>query len=609
MVEEAKKNSNSGKYKTLQSLLNNNENYAEIKNITTSVDKFKTYCMSKGGLDLVLKAKDKEICQNPEMLESIINIFEKSENPQVLSKVVKTFEKDLNKSSSDVLEILNMANQDPDIVSKVLQMKNLTPGIKYSLKTLIKNNNIPQDILNDFIKFQQKNANICEPAMLSGIYYFNRNCPNNKELLQTILKKVKETQNKEIIHLISDTNPNNLEYLKHMHSENKFDSKSIVKFNLIGTSEKFKNKDNWKLIDKTYEETYSPIANTQKTKEGAYYALETAKLQLINPTYFQELQNLGIIDLIKQRKVNPRLTILCRYGEKFTPEVLEDIKMLKNGESLIKKFDNFDNIFQKTKTGDVISVKGKMYINNKGKLERWNMTEEKFNELFPLVDRYTGMQGWDDCYLISALDSIYRNPNSRGSHYKMFAQKGNDIYVTIPAYKNYKGSIKFPNGKIETTEGAANAAKSVQMLEQAYARTALRSGENITTGINPLTTNDLEFLGERNKLGNPKRVIQEVLETNNNIQKRLQKKKNYSYLLKSQAINRIKQYANNPDYILNYGISRPSSQTGHALQIKSYNQDTNTVKFIAPECTAYEQEQNMDELAKELISLCITPVK
>ena len=423
MVEEAKKNSYNIKYKFLQKLLNNNENYAEIKNITTSVDKFKTYCMSKGGLDLVLKAKDKEICQNPEMLESIINIFEKSENPQVLSKVVKTFEKDLNKSSSDVLEILNMANQDPDIVSKVLQMKNLTPGIKYSLKTLIKNNNIPQDILNDFIKFQQKNANICEPAMLSGIYYFNRNCPNNKELLQTILKKAKETQNKKVIHLISDTNPNNLEYLKHMLSENKFDSKSIVKFNLIGTSEKFKNKDNWKLIDKTYEETYSPIANTQKTKEGAYYALETAKLQLINPTYFQELQNLGVIDLMKQGKVNPRLTILYRYGEKFTPEVLEDIKMLKNGESLIKKFDNFDNIFQKTKTGDVISVKGKMYINNKGKLERWNMTEEKFNELFPLVDRYTGMQGWDDCYHISALDSIYRNPNSRGSYYKMFEQK------------------------------------------------------------------------------------------------------------------------------------------------------------------------------------------
>ncbi len=83
----------------------------------------------------------------------------------------------------------------------------------------------------------------------------------------------------------------------------------------------------------------------------------------------------------------------------------------------------------------------------------------------------------------------------------------------------------------------------------------------------------------------------------------------YSCLLRSQAINKIKQYANNPDYILNYGISKPSSQTGHALEIKSYNQDTNTVKFINPKCAAYEQEQNIDELTKELISLYITPVK
>ena len=95
-----------------------------------------------------------------------------------------------------------------------------------------------------------------------------------------------------------------------------------------------------------------------------------------------------------------------------------------------------------------------------------------------------------DCYFISVLKSLYQNPKTRGAYYKMFEQKGNDICVTIPAYKGYKGEIRFKDGKIDFSAGSARAAKHVLMLERTYARTALRD-DRFTRQVIPFIKNEV----------------------------------------------------------------------------------------------------------------------
>ena len=305
------------------------------------------------------------------------------------------------------------------------------------------------------------------------------------------------------------------------------------------------------------------------------------------------------MDLIKEGKVHPR--ILDGYSSEtgFTSEILSDVQKLLNGESLIKKFDTTKNILQKTSTGDVISVKGKLYINNNGHLEQWNMTEEKFNELFPLVDRFSTRQGMDDCYFISPLTAMYKNPQTRGEYYKMFEQKGDDIYVTIPAYKDYLGKVKFPNGQIKVQDINADAAKNVQMLEQAYARTALRTQQEVHSQemLNPLTTDNLNYLQNRIRSGQLRNSMRELFPQNTLIRK---------FEDKNQIIQIIKDFANDKRTIIQEGsLLRTGGEIGHARTISGYNPQTQTLTLIDPNRTAIEETVPLDKFMEKLVSIFV----
>ena len=336
-------------------------------------------------------------------------------------------------------------------------------------------------------------------------------------------------------------------------------------------------------------------------------------MRICHPESYNKLKTSEIINLVVSKKLKPDILRLG-YGQEFIPEVYSDIELLKNGGSVIKHFTSFDKILSKTTAGDVISVNGKMFINNNGRIQAWNMTEEKFNDLFPLVERFTGSQGYANCFLYSALETMYRNPKTRGQYYKLFEQKGDDILVTIPAYKDFNGTVKFTNGDITTVFSSGRSAKHNLMLEQAYARTALRLEKNTPIGKNPTTTDDYEYLSERLNGGQTGDVLRDLLNFNPNL-KGLKNNRNLvkgtqTLFFKKPNPEGVKKlfdtYGTKPDLMFNIGVKNESSY--HAISVKSYNPETGIVTIIDPYRLGVYEEMSLKELAPNIVKIWITNI-
>lgn len=576
------------------------------------------------GLDASLaqryvKSFDDEICKDCSFLDKVLKDLEQKKDPELLNKILKNFESDLVVSGKQIKEVINHFDKNPKLANKILEMKDIDAfDANYILNSLAdKSNTISDEMLDCIIRYQQKNPKLIRPYMIGGIDRFLRVTNKDENLLKSLLKVTEENKNVSLGELIYSTTPNNLAYLKENIKQGNLGEEFFVKMQIMQDKEKFKDIQNWSIADKIYKETYLPFKNldiTNKYFSSRDIATLLAEMRGTNPEQYKKLEDLGILNLIKEKKINPRIVLGLRANKDFVPEVYEDLRMLQNSESLIKKFDNFDKILIKTKAGDVVSVKGKLYINNNGKLERWNMTEEKFNDLFPLVDRFTTRQGADDCYLISAMDSLYKNPKSRGSYYKMFEQKGNDIYVTIPAYKNFQGEIKFPNGEVNLIDLNADGAKHIQMVEQTYARTALRNESRTPIGKNSLTTEDLYYLVQRNKAGHVNNVMQEVLLFNNNVQKHNPKMKINTYTCSKQVsadgINNFFEKNNTaPNVICNIGVLNPRSNNGHAMQLKSYDPESKMFQIIDPNFCGLQETCSLNDISPNLFKIWMTMLK
>ncbi len=595
------------------------------------------------GLDVeavenLIKVADSKICNDPQELETIIKIFENSSNPEFASKILRKFdfkperyedlvtnprlEQAFDLDMKNFKKVIELADSDPKLMSKIMQMQNLTPGNTiYIFEALSSKSRVMTDqMLDELIKFQVQNPNTCNAAYISAAERFLQVSNNDETLLKTIMQKslAKGANPQMLDSVLCCTSENNLAYLR-QNLDSLNDESVLIKLDMMQDSEIFRDPKNWAFADKVYEETYLPFKKLYPDNENTSFSQSIAGPLIADrrinyPDAYKKLEELGILDLIKQKKISPRIALGYRNGYDFTPEVYQDLKMLKNGESIIKKFDNFENILAKTSAGDVVSVKGKMYINNDGQIEPWNMTEEKFNELFPLVDRYTTLQGAEDCYLISAIDSLARNPRSRGMYYKMFEQKGDDIFVTIPAYKDFNGTVKFPNGEVKICAGAADAAKSVQMIEQAYARVALRRESFVPIGKDPLTTDDLSYLTGRLKSGYSSDVMRDITAFDNRVQPNEYSEKVLSTRVSNKNVfakvqDTFDKYSTDSKFIHNIGLYSDGASFGHALEVRAYNPETKTLQIIDPKFSALQQERTMDEIKDELYYVWTTVLK
>lgn len=590
------------------------------KSVTQVLAKIKGLDVDAAGI--YIKSFDNEICKQPYLLDNLVKELNNVKNKELLNKILKKFNS-YKDSGMQIRNFIKVADKNPKTAEKIIEMENLHPGNAiYILKGLPEKSRMMSDEMLDYlVKYQKKNPDVFKPYMLNAAECFLLASKNDEKLLKKLLEIATKdkTIDIDIENVMYSTRAYNLDYLKRNIEHGKLDEEFIDKFKITAmNSDKFNTPESLPLVDKIYEETYLPLKNLFKDKKDLtfsekYLAERLTDMKINNPDIYKNLEDLSVIDFIKQGKINPRIINGLRKGRELTPKVIEDLKMLKSGESIIKKFDNFDKILSKTKSGDVVSVKEQLYLNNNGKLERWNMTEEKFNELFPLVDRWTTQQGAEDCYLISALDTIYRNPKTRAKYYKMFEQKGNDICVTIPAYKDFKGEVKFPNGEIKTITMNADSAKHIQMVERAYARTALRNQNTTPVGQDPLTTDDLVYLADRNRSGHSSDVMQEILGFNRGAKKYNHKGEVITYSVDNKCNetdihNFFLRKGTNPDKVIfNIGLLKPGQNSGHAMELKSYNPQDKTFTLIDPMLCASQETFPLDKLSKELF--CIWETK
>ena len=569
--------------------------------------------LMKSGIDVIsankfIKLADDEICKNPKVLEEYITKLEKAKNPELIKDFLNKFElteENFGYIKNNFLNILDMCEKSPDIVKKALQIQNASPfTIGAAINLLGKEGSkITDDVFKYYLNLTQNHPQCCTPATLTDINSFLSKEGTDEKLLKEIFEKSVKTKNYDAFTRIAFfTNENNLEFLKKCLKNETLDTDALFKLKIMGINPAYENQ-----LDEICEHLFQPLLKVFKkhspsSKECDFIVGDIVQMKFENPDAFKKLQSSKILDLVLQERINPRILTQCSTGE-FTPEILSDVNKLLNGEGLIKKFGSEKDIIKNTVPGDVASVKGKLYINNNGKLEHWNMTEEKFNELFPLVDRFSTLQGRNDCYFISVLNSLYYNPKTRGSYYKMFEQKGNDIFVTIPAYKNYGGAIKFSDGEIQPHLYSADAAKNVQMLERAFAKTSFRDAchMKIANSEDPRTSDNLDYLQRRIFGGNPKDVLAELLSDlivdGRCIVQSIEDKTKIQRFLEN--------FGQNPRYMINEKFLT-GRDSGHSVSIKGYEPESKTVTVIDPFCPGIEEKVPLNTLLKDIYSIIVT---
>ena len=573
--------------------------------------------LDKDGVITLIKSMDEEICESPKVLEDLLVMLEKHKNPDAVNKILKLCKKDIQRGCvyDEIKKLIEFTDSiEPSKFNKFLKLYegSYPPSIyrlSYDLESLFsKENKIDQELF----EFLVKNKDTYNQFSVGEINNFLSIEGADKNILKKYVDTLnKMNKKKDIDYDLGAVSANNFEYFKKLLEKNKINEENYFKLLLTNGHEMFKKPENWPLVDDIYRETFLPIFKS--TDENLWPALAVSAMRICNPESYNKLKTSGIINLVVSKKLKPDILRLG-YGQEFIPEVYSDIELLKNGGSVIKHFTSFDKILSKTTAGDVVSVNGKMFINNNGRLEAWNMTEEKFNDLFPLVERFTGSQGYVNCFLYSALETMYRNPKTRGQYYKLFEQKGDDILVTIPAYKDFNGTVKFTNGDITTVSSSGCGAKHNLMLEQAYARTALRLEKNTPIGKNPTTTDDYEYLSERLHGGQTGDVLRDLLNFNPNLTRLKNNRKlvkgTQTLFLKKPNLEGVKKlfdtYGTKPDLMFNIGVKSGSS--GHAISVKSYDPETGIVTIIDPNRLGVYEEMSLSELVPDIVKIWITNV-
>ncbi|MCM1009260.1 MAG: hypothetical protein NC390_00080 [Fusobacterium sp.] len=194
------------------------------------------------------------------------------------------------------------------------------------------------------------------------------------------------------------------------------------------------------------------------------------QFQKSNPKHFDEICESGLFDLIQSEQIDSTILKNLRENMTLTPNILKDIKKIHTGKPLVTEIPagtGLENLGKFVEEGEVGILNGKLYANQGGKPVGLNLSKEKFEELFPLMERFRMEQGFlGDCWLISAIDNIMSNATQRVNLYKLLSQEGNDILIRYP---NGKNALRFVNGEISSSENFMECgAKGLKMFEQSF---------------------------------------------------------------------------------------------------------------------------------------------
>lgn len=152
----------------------------------------------------------------------------------------------------------------------------------------------------------------------------------------------------------------------------------------------------------------------------------------------------GLIDLIESGLV-PNHTIY--YSSKHSdiqPNIANDIELMQQAKAtgtpiedlIVPKFETAEDARKNAKTGDVYNIgdENNVYIKTDDEnSKQLKFDKETYLKLFPPVERFCTFQSRiGDCYLISMLDTLYHNPETRVKILDCFEQDGKDVKAKLP---------------------------------------------------------------------------------------------------------------------------------------------------------------------------------
>ena len=374
-------------------------------------------------------------------------------------------------------------------------------------------------------------------------------------------------------------------------------------------------------------EDINNLASKYGISSGNAYGL--LRLRSANAKRYNKIIDSGLLDLIKQGKIDESILKNIDENTFLSNRTLKDIRKIANGESLITTLRNpseLSNISKYVENGDVCELNGKLFVNDNGKAVEIKLSRQKFEELFPPLSRVSFEQdGLGDCWLVSTLDNLMDIAGGRVALYKLFEQQGNDILIKFPGSNN---AIKFPNSKALKTptrkqlaspaqkaKGRSNAegtAEGILILEQAFAVHRLKEGArayDVNSSITDISQfTDIDDLMKRIKGGWQEEALNEIFGTRITID-------HYGTDIanRQKMKDLIKQYANDDQVLLYFATRSEDSQveqllsdkydiySNHAYAIKGYDEKTGMVYITNPWHTSVVTEVPLYELTKYLV--------
>lgn len=354
-------------------------------------------------------------------------------------------------------------------------------------------------------------------------------------------------------------------------------------------------------------------------------AKRLAILGVSNKKRYDKIMNSGLLDLIKEGKVDESILKNIDENTFLSNRTLKDIRKLANGESLIttlKKQSDLSNISKFVENGDVCELNGKLFVNDNGKAVEIKLSKQKFEELFPPLSRVSFEQGHlGDCWLVSTLDNLMDLSDGRVALYKLFEQQGNDVLIKFPGVDK---AVKFPNGRsIQSINGKQllspaqdakgvlaheGTAEGILMIEQAYAVHRLKEGArayNANSSVTDISSfADVDVLMERARSGWQEEAINEIFG-----RKIATDHYGTDITNRQQMIDLIKKYAEDDKVLISFGTidngkveselsKKYDIYSTHAYSIKGYDEKTGMVYITNPWHTSVVTEIPMYELTK-----------
>ena len=155
----------------------------------------------------------------------------------------------------------------------------------------------------------------------------------------------------------------------------------------------------------------------------------------------------GLIGLIEDGSVDKRSIYYSSRHSDIQPNMANDIKLMQQAkvkgvpvaDLIVPKYADKAEAVKNAQVGDVYNVgdEKNVYIKTDDENSKpLKFDKETYIKLFPPVERFAvGQSQIGDCYLVSTLDTLYQNPETRVKILDCFEQDGKDVKAKLPNHE------------------------------------------------------------------------------------------------------------------------------------------------------------------------------